>query len=484
MVKFLWVLTVLGSLLGGCTYTVTDSWQDERVNKLRVLSVDTSYQLAGAALADNTLTLSLERRCVEQQQVAVEQVAIENREYDTGVAWSTVGTLVAGGAILAVMMGEGDESLVYLGAGMAGAGILSGIVLMFYEFSDGQDERVLSSRREERQVEQSCQQRWPSGAVTLMAPSAGEQFAGYWGNDGQVDVDVSQASAAVWNGEALQLQIEGSKDWIPIALDAAVLTAGRELSGDTLIRLTVTLDDSAGNANGTIEAGEAAALSYSIVNDGSSTARELSLAVSSETRGLDIESPVKLNSVGPNQVLTGSFDITAAEDIATETAVLESTLFSGTTPIATDRARISLIAANDSDRIYIRAEGPEEYAGLLEAGATRVQSVLTETRRYQFVSDSETKARIEKIVEKGGGNIEERQKSAVEAARQENISKVIQLSVTPIMDSQVQLVLTVHNTVSGDRIYIKDAPADTADVFKALQVFDELAQAFLKWERG
>src|SRR5690606_39356168 len=100
-----------------------------------------------------------------------------------------------------------------------------------------------------------------------------------------------------------------------------------------------------------------------------------------------------------------------------------------------------------------------------------------------FVSDDNTRNRINEIVEKGGGSVEERRGRAIEAARQENISSIFQLSVTPISGTQVQLVLSVYDTVSGDRVFLKDAPADTADAFQALAVFDELANAYLDWER-
>ena len=503
MLRFLGFFLMVTMVFSGCSYTVTDSWKDERLNTRRVLQVDTQYEVTGATLVDHTLSLSVGRTCQERQEVSVEQVIVEKREYDTTWAWlGAAGVFLTGVSAAGAMYSTAEfdcpafpepgdpecpsdedlESTYAVVYGTLGLTALISVVALYYMASDGQEERTLSSRNEERQVEQPCRESWPRGSATLMAPSASQQFSGFVAGDGQVDIDVKDARAEVWSGEALQLQFEGARDWIPVHLSSAVLTAGREISGDTLIHLTLSLDDSKSNANGVLDAGEETSLRYEVSNSGASTARELSLAVAGEADGVDIESPIKLNAVAPGEVVTGTLDITASATIATQTLELEGTLFSGSEAIASDRSRVDMVAENDTDRIYIRVDGATKYQGLLEAGTTRVQSVLTGTRRYQFVSDSETKERIEEIVEKGGGNIEERQKSAVEAARQENISKVIQLSVQPIMGSQVQLVLTVHNTVSGDRVFLKDAPADTEDAFQALQVFDELAQAFLDWD--
>jgi len=139
--------------------------------------------------------------------------------------------------------------------------------------------------------------------------------------------------------------------------------------------------------------------------------------------------------------------------------------------------------AEDAERIYVWFEDDETYGGLLEAGATRIQATLTDTRRYQIVADETTRARIQTFVEESGGNPDSRRQHALEAARKENIRKVVQLDVTPIMDEQVQVVLAVYNTASGDRIFMRDAPADVGDAVDALSVFETLASAYLSWEK-
>ncbi|OIP41823.1 MAG: hypothetical protein AUK47_05570 [Deltaproteobacteria bacterium CG2_30_63_29] len=378
----------------GCSYYVVSSRIETKPVASRVLDSKITFGVDGVTLADETLTIALNRTCEEVLEVDTEKLDIQQRKYDTLFAWVGIGTVAAiMGSVVMVMFADADPSFCSMGGpctlaeeqeyqdnqdaatnmaiGSAiGVGVLSAITL-YFELTETETETVVERLTETKYENNKCQDDWPRGEGKLMASVIGKEYAAESLGNGRVEVKMKGAPADLWNTTtALDLQLPNTQDWVPVMLPENVRKAGIALSGE---------------------------------------------------------------------------------------------------PLRVDRA-------------YVRYDSTtKDYQNLLEAGATRMQSTLTSTRRYQFVSDDTTRTRIEELVEKGGGSPEDRRKKAVEAARQENISWVFNLSIKPVYESQVLLVLTVHDTVSGDQVFTKDAQADLTDAFKALDGFDGLGMAYLEW---
>ena len=135
-------------------------------------------------------------------------------------------------------------------------------------------------------------------------------------------------------------------------------------------------------------------------------------------------------------------------------------------------------------RAYIWHDDNRQHQALLATGSVRIQNVLTETGHYVFVSDASTQNRIDNIVESAGGSLEQRLRSAIEAANNENIGQVFQLSINSLAGDFIQIVLSVYETGSSDRIFMRDAAVDSSEALQVLEAFDQLGRDYTAWSQS
>lgn len=514
------MILALNMLSTGCSHYAINSREEVQSRNPMLLERTERYETKNVSLNGSTLVVLLDRTCEEHYRVDEQRLRIEEVRYDTFDAWvatmsiSAVGLLLAApGLGIAGMIQEDDANSSFCGdpffepncdpqeelrkaeslqdaaigvaVGSAALGLVSAAILLIVDNSTYENEVVLEQTSGETVEQIACSGRFPSGGASLHASAIGERFEGEVADNGRVEIDLTSAPAGFWTTVgALQIELPGKKEWVPLELPNDVKTAGLERFGEVTLALTLTFDDARGNSSGRLDAGETAALAYAITNNGQSTAKDVQLELAiSEVRGLTVDSPVQIGSIAPGEMVQGSTALIADAEVQTGLAVIDGTVRDSDGASLPTRLRLDVDAFKEAERVFVINESSKKYKDLLAAGTTRLQSVLTETRRYAFVTDDETRKRITSMTDKGGGSPEDRRKRAIQAARQENISKVFQYSIVPLVGTQVQLVLTVYDTASGDQIFLKDAPADVEDAYKALEAFETLARAYLDWTR-
>jgi hypothetical protein len=461
------------------------------------LGVMESYEVGGATLSKDELSLSVTRRCEERTRVEIQTVQVETRSYDTELAWIGVASVAGAGLTGAIVLAseaedecffdntgscEADYDDAYMVAGItAGVTGVAALITVLYE-GESESSSVIRSDWQEETVAASCGSSMATGVASIIAP--GLELTGELRADGKAVFSVEQAPSALWTSDELQLQLPRSESWTPFRLPESVQATGLQRGGQSQLSLELSFDDRRGNQDGVLDAGESGRIHYVLSNHGNTSGQDLQLELSlMDANGVSLLLPKQgVAAVAAGDRVEGNFDVEAALTVDSHSFVVEASLHSAGKVVAVQRLRMSARKAGESERVFVMFSPNDKEQGLLEAGSKRVQSVLTSSRRYKIVSDADTQTRIHQIVDEGGGSIEQRRALVLEAARQENISKVIILEVLPIRGSAAQLSLAVHSTLSGDRIYLKDAAADLDDVMGALSVFDELATAFLAWD--
>lgn len=517
------VATLLVALLPfttifGCGYSVISSRTEVQDRNPTILAAQEEYRVDGMSLAGDELSLALGRDCFTTQEVNRDTLLVETREREMTGAWIALGAVAAVGLSVGLIlhqMGAGDimmnedplcmdwednceenaaqavqdgEDLQSMGGtvalvtlGLAAAGVATVLIMdgQQYEEETLLDRQLIRLDRDPTR----CPEMWPIGRGSLLASTIGQEFDAVGDGAGRVTVDVSTAPVTFWNtGATHQLDLPGLTEWIPLSIttDIANVAMGR-LGTDELV-LALNFDDHEGDADGALDSGEIAHLLYEITNHSETTATDLRLDVSNGgIAGLDVEGPVDLGDLEPSQTVRGQLEVTASGSVDVSASVFEGSVTTTSGPAARDRIRVDIEVATGPARSYVWYDTDSEHADLLETGSIRLQTVLTRTGDYVFVSDTTTRERIERIVEEGGGSVEERLRNAVEAANQENIRKVYQLSINPIAGNHVQLVLAVYATGSTDRVFLSNFAVDLTQAMELLEGFDELGQAYLEW---
>jgi hypothetical protein len=111
----------------------------------------------------------------------------------------------------------------------------------------------------------------------------------------------------------------------------------------------------------------------------------------------------------------------------------------------------------------------------------RVESVLTASGRYTFVSDTNTRSRIQEVVNVGGGSTDDRLRRAVDAANGESVARVFQLSANSLSGDELQLVLAAYETGAGDRVFQRDLTVRAEQASSVVEGFENLTQAYVDW---
>jgi hypothetical protein len=249
------------------------------------------------------------------------------------------------------------------------------------------------------------------------------------------------------------------------------------------LALDLTFDDRDGDGDGVLDGGEIAQVFYEVSNHSDMAVAGMVLELRAEpAQGIDLDGPVQVGDLAPGESQRGALGLLAQPDLEGSTLVLEGRLTTSDGQSTRDRLQLAVESHGGPERAYVWFDADDGHGGLMATGSVRIQTVLTGTGRYAFVADTATRERIQTIVETGGGSVEDRLRSAIEAANQENIRKVFQLSVNPVAGDHVQLVLAVYTTGSSDRIFLRDAAVDSSDALQVLEAFDQLAQAFVEWD--
>jgi hypothetical protein len=517
----LFLIAVAINALGpGCAYTVIGSRTQVVQRNPRVLESDVQYGVRDLSLAGNSLVLQLQRTCREVREVDEETLLVETREHNTAPLWLVTATTAGLGLTVAMSLyfvGQGEidfntdpicfeddvdceqeaADAVQRGKDLQGAAgtvaistlvvsaVLVGIIIYMEASGEYESEQVLDRNVVRQEVDLvDCGYAWPSGRGVLLATAIGEELPAHASGQGRVEVDVSQAPVHFWSTDGpLQLELPGMTEWLTINLPDSIRQAGLERFGEEQVLIALGFDDSAGDDDARLDAGERAVLLFEVENRGQSTARAVRVeVVVSGVEGIELGDAVEIGDLAPGEVKRGQVDLLVATELENGTADFEAQVASASAQGGRDRLRVMVESAQGPERVFVWYNEDNRHAQLLAAGSARLQTVLTETGRFAFVVDQDTRRRIDRIVELGGGSADERLQRAIEAANQENIRRVFELTATPVVGEHVQFVLSVHDTRSGDRVFTRDTACDASDGLAVLDVFDQLARDFLEWD--
>ncbi len=480
-----------------CSYSLTEQHATTVIRNPRIVDEQVTFQAHQVTFVQGALSVVLDRTCQRVREHDVVHLERANRVYDTEMGWIGVASVALTGFGAAGTMAamnddcffddqdcQRDDTAAWTVAGVTlGVSLIASAILLHYTVGEHVVETV-KSQVTERVVEDGvCPTQWPHGDADLVTPN-GARYPGQAFAEGRVDFPIAQAAADLWSpGAVLQLRLPGVRDWVPLELPDTVRRAIAEHSGQATLALDIGFDDARGNNDGTLDANENAEINFTLTNQGQSTARDIMLHLSlDDDASVDLETPLRIASLAPGESVQGRAAIAARADLPSGTLALDADVHIGGVPAQNKRLRLAVRQAPQAERAFVVVEPNPSLQTTLEAGATRVQSVLTATRRYRFVAEQETRQRIQSLVDDGGGSLDERRRRAIDAAREENIGKVFVLSGQTLKNKDVHFVLSVHNTLNGDRIFMHDHLVTLDRWEDALSAFDALAARFAAWE--
>ncbi|MBN1945914.1 MAG: hypothetical protein JW797_09565 [Bradymonadales bacterium] len=501
------------TLCQACMYNVISTRTEPRMSDVHVVDTQIDYRVASQSLIGDSLVINLSRSCLETREGMQETVLVETRQYNYTGAWVTMAGVAGASltvALVLYLIGQDeidmaepffedeqwdeqkreDGERMQATAGWVALTTLVGlavgtVVLLTMGGDDIRESETLVSRNPVREgpVQSSCTALWPSGMGTLFAPAIGRQFEAFANGTERIEIDLAVAPVQIWeSADSLMLELPGVSQWIPFELDRSVRTVGITRYSQAQHVLNLTFDDTGGDNDGQLDPGEIAAVVYEVINNSEGPLTNLSLDLDAgEVSGVRLESPVYLGDLAAGQVARGRVDLITSSDLRQMSAMIEGRLHSGSGIAQCSRLNIPIQAQTGPQRAHIWYDEGSRYRDLLATGAVRIQTVLTETGQHAFVADPATRERINAMVAMGGGSPEDRLRSALQAANQENIRKVFQLSVNPVAGNHIQIVLSVYETASSDRVFLRDAAVDSTDALQVLDAFDGLGRAYLSW---
>lgn len=459
---------------------------DTRYENDRVLDSEVTYQVERHSLTESSLVMSLSRDCRGSREVDSNTYLVERTVYDT--TWYWVGTALVGtGGIVGLVVNEGEDGVVITSALMTFSAMIASGVLTILEFVDPIIEETLVESRTDRTNDAAipCTEPWPSGVGTLFSSSVAQEYPAHADGTGRIEVDLSDAPRLFWETtEPVHLDLYTLPHWVTFELDPEVRRVGLGRSSGAPVELVVSFDEVVGNEDGFIAPGEIGQLQYEITNYADTSIENAMLELSVlPDNPFDLVDAIHLASIPSGDRIVGEIEFrTLAMNELSAFSVEASLNVFGTE--VRDQVAVYVSVPEQPIRAYTWGVSETGSDPTSASGMVRLETILTESGRYAFVSDTSTREHLDQIVDLGGGSLEERLTDAVVAANQENIAVVFRVEVLVLDEASTQVILRCYDTTNGDRVFQRDITIGQHQPRFVLAAIEQLARGYLEWEQS